>query len=121
MVRRPDWFTVSGGSHSYLRAFLSSFQGRVRLSAPVGRVRPVPAGYEVEGCLYDKVVLATHADIALSQLQQPTALQRQALGNWRYLANHTISIKTPVVCRPTGACALPGTICAVPASTSCPP
>lgn len=90
VVRRPDWFTVSGGSHSYLRAFLSSFQGRVRLSAPVGRVRPVPAGYEVEGCLYDKVVLATHADIALSQLQQPTALQRQALGNWRYLANRAV-------------------------------
>ncbi|MBX3166403.1 MAG: NAD(P)-binding protein [Candidatus Eremiobacteraeota bacterium] len=90
VVRRPDWFTVLGGSRSYIQAFLRSFQGRVRLSSPVCRVLPVSDGYEVEGNRYEKVVLATHADIALAQLRQPTPLQRQLLKNWRYLANRAV-------------------------------
>lgn len=90
VVRRPDWFTVAGGSRSYIQAFLHGFQGRVRLGEPVRRVRPVDGGYEVEGQRYDKVVLATHADTAFSQLEQPTPGQRQALQNWRYLANRTV-------------------------------
>ena len=90
VVGRPDWFTVAGGSQSYIDAFVSRFQGRVRLSAPVRQVRPAEGGYEVEGRRYDKVVLATHADIALAQLLEPTELQRRALGDWRYLANRTV-------------------------------
>lgn len=90
VVRRPDWFTVAGGSRSYIEAFLKSFQGRVRVSEPVRRVVPVVGGYEVEGQRYDKVVLATHADTAFSQLAQPTPLQSSALQTWRYLANRTV-------------------------------
>lgn len=90
VTRRPDWFTVAGGSQSYVRAFSKSFQGRVRLSAPVRRIRDVKVGFEVEGQAYDKVVVATHADIALAQLEQPTSLQSQALGSWRYLANRAV-------------------------------
>ncbi|MBN9417542.1 MAG: FAD-dependent oxidoreductase [Candidatus Eremiobacteraeota bacterium] len=90
VVQRPDWFTVAGGSHRYVQAFSKSFQGEVRLSAPVRRVRAVGKGYEVEGRAYDKVVMATHADIALAQLEQPSARQREALGSWRYLANRAV-------------------------------
>lgn len=90
VVARPDWFTVSGGSHRYIRAFLKGFGGRVRLSSPVSQVVRAGQGYEVEGVPYDAVVMATHADIALSQLAEPTGEQRRALGSWRYLANRTV-------------------------------
>jgi predicted NAD/FAD-binding protein len=95
VVDRPDWFTVSGGSHSYIQAFLRTFQGQVRLSSPVRSVRPEGEGFRVEGQVYDKLVLATHADIALSQLAEPTQAQRQALQNWRYLANRAVLHNDP--------------------------
>lgn len=90
VLRRPDWYTVSGGSHRYLKAFLQGFSGQVRLNSPVRQVRRTGQGFEVEGRHYDAVVLATHADVALSQLAEPTALQKQALGRWRYLANRAV-------------------------------
>ena len=90
VMNRPDWFTVSGGSHTYIQAFLRNFRGQLRLSSPVRSVRPEGEGYRVEGRMYDKVVLATHADIALSQLPEPTPAQHQALQSWRYLANRAV-------------------------------
>jgi predicted NAD/FAD-binding protein len=97
VLNRPEWFTVSGGSHRYIRAFLERFKGRLRLGSPVAQVRRVGGGFEVEGVAYDALVLATHADIALSQLAEPTPEQRQALGSWRYLANRTVLHQDPAV------------------------
>ncbi|MFM1847874.1 MAG: hypothetical protein RL417_1348, partial [Pseudomonadota bacterium] len=37
--KRPQWFTVSGGSQTYVRAFLAKFGGAVFRSSPVERVR----------------------------------------------------------------------------------
>ncbi|MFN8613891.1 MAG: FAD-dependent oxidoreductase [Vulcanimicrobiota bacterium] len=90
VVRRPEWFTVRGGSSRYIQAFLRNFTGRVRLNSPVRQVRRLAQGFEVEGLRYDAVVLATHADVALSQLADPSPLQQQALGVWRYLPNRTV-------------------------------
>lgn len=94
VVDRPDWFTVEGGSFRYVQAFEKSFQGSVFLSTPVEQVSRQGesvllrvAGQEL---LYDRVVLATHADQALGLLTDPSAQEQEALGSWRYLANQVV-------------------------------
>ena len=88
---RPQWLTVKGGSHQYVKAFRKKFQGEVRLNSTVSAVVPSEQGFQVwkDGQAYDfeAVVMATHADITLSLLPQATNLQRMLLSPWRYLHN----------------------------------
>lgn len=95
LVDRPRWRTVSGGSCSYVRAFLRRFSGTVRLNAPVARVLRTGEGVrvEVEGegpQVFDEVVIAAHADQALRMLGDPSADEARLLGAWRYEENRTV-------------------------------
>lgn len=92
---RPQWQTVVGGSHSYLKAFRSVFRGNIRTECPARSVRRVNGGVELllsDGSRerYDVVVLATHADEALALLEDPTAQEQSALSAWRYSRNRTV-------------------------------
>jgi uncharacterized protein len=95
MVRRPIWRTVSGGSRSYIDRFLEDFRGRVELSRPVAKVVR-HAGY-VElidragrAETFDHVVIATHADQALTMLQDPTRQEKEVLGSFGYVENEAV-------------------------------
>jgi predicted NAD/FAD-binding protein len=94
LTNRPDWYTVAGGSHSYVKAFQANFQGRIFLDAPVQLVQATSSGWEIgiggESQSYDACVLATHADITLKLLAQPSAAQQELLSPWRYLANRAV-------------------------------
>ncbi|GAB6110723.1 NAD(P)/FAD-dependent oxidoreductase [Desulfomicrobium salsuginis] len=95
LVDRPRWRTVSGGSCSYVRAFLRRFSGTVRLNAPVARVLRTGEGVrvEVEGegpQVFDEVVIAAHADQTLRMLGDPSADEARLLGAWRYEENRTV-------------------------------
>lgn len=94
---RPPWFTVAGGSRSYVDAIAQSLGSRVRLADPVMSVRREP---RVDGAdasvrvlsargdeVYDQVVLATHSDTALKLLEAPTAAEQEILGALPYQAN----------------------------------
>lgn len=91
VTQRPDWFTVSGGSHQYIKAFTSGFRGRLLQPCAVTSVRRAEqgawVGYAGEEHFYDRVVLATHADQALALLADPSPAEARALGAWRYQAN----------------------------------
>lgn len=89
---RPQWLTVRGGSHQYIKAFQRSFQGRILLKSPVQAVMSLEdGGYEVLTASgrerFDAVVMATHADTTLRLLPQATDQQRELLSPWRYLKN----------------------------------
>jgi predicted NAD/FAD-binding protein len=94
-AQRPEWFTVRGGSQTYVQAFLKAFPGTVRIGVPVGQIRreasgcrlTVDGGEELE---FDKVIIAAHADEALSLLADPSPEERAALGAWRYSRNHVV-------------------------------
>jgi predicted NAD/FAD-binding protein len=95
LATRPQWQTVCGGSHSYIKAFRQRFRGSLRLVSEVAKVRRseqgvsvVTKGGELEA--FDKVILATHADEALSLLEDPSEHELQALGSWRYSRNRTV-------------------------------
>ncbi len=95
LIDRPQWRTVVGGSHSYVKAFAASFTGTIRLGATVRRLRRGPDEVTVEladgsAASFDQAVVACHADQALRLLDEPSAEERRLLSPWRYEENHTV-------------------------------
>jgi len=92
---RPQWMTVAGGSHSYVKAFEGSFSGQIRLGDPVLGISRGNAGVFIRtrgepALAFDKVVIASHADDALKMLEDPSADEKRLLGPWRYQPNSTV-------------------------------
>jgi predicted NAD/FAD-binding protein len=92
---RPTWRTVDGGSHSYVEAITAPWHDRVRTAAPVRRIERLPGGVRIEadGCeteSFDRVVIATHSDQALSMLADPSNAERGILGAIPYQANDAV-------------------------------
>jgi predicted NAD/FAD-binding protein len=90
----PPWRTVVGGSRSYVDRVAKGITA-VRLATGVCSIRRRSDGVEirdVDGSLecFDKVVIATHADTALSLLADPTAAEQTVLGAFRYSRNDTV-------------------------------
>ena len=91
----PQWQTVSGGSRSYVTAFLERFNGIVHKGRPVQSVSRSQEGvtltFDGGGAEdFDHVVLAGHADESLKLLRDPSSDERRLLGPWRYQANRTV-------------------------------
>jgi predicted NAD/FAD-binding protein len=92
---RLRWRTVVGGSHSYVKRMLMDLPGRVHPRTTVDRVEREAGGVRVHSAdgrsqSFDHVVLATHADQALSLLAEPTDRERELLGAWSYSRNRTV-------------------------------
>jgi len=95
LTDRPQWMTVCGGSHSYVKAFLAGFTGKVLPDTFVASVSRTNEGVRVrtadgEEQAFDRVVIAAHADEALSLLSDADDLERRLLGAWRYQQNRTV-------------------------------
>lgn len=95
LIDRPQWQTVVGGSHSYVRSFLSSCKTKVSINQPVRTIERkenhVQLRFDEDRSeVFDSVVLALHADEALSLLADPSKEEEQLLGAWEYAANSTI-------------------------------
>lgn len=91
----PQWQTVVGGSHSYLKAFKAAFKGELHLGAPAARI--TRHGDRVDLQLadgatraFDQVVLAAHADESLALLGDADAEEKSLLGAWAYQNNETL-------------------------------
>ncbi|MBS3733199.1 MAG: FAD-dependent oxidoreductase [Desulfobacterales bacterium] len=90
----PQWYTIQGGSHAYVKAFLKTFPGTVHTGRPVrkiarenGRVRLWTDEAEAT---HDKVVIAAHADEALAMLADPSDSEASLLSAWQYAQNRVI-------------------------------
>lgn len=91
----PQWFFIKGGSHTYVKAFLKQFPGKVVTEAPVKSVMRHEKGVGVRmkdgiEMTFDRVVIATHADEALQLLADPSDHERDLLSVWRYSENQTV-------------------------------
>ena len=90
----PPWYFVSGGSHTYVRAFLNTFNGTAIKDRAVTRVsraddRVILTFKNHPPREFDAVVIATHADQALRLLDDPGGLEKTLLGVWSYSRNKT--------------------------------
>ncbi len=92
---RPGWRTVEGGSRTYVDKVLADFRGELRLGARVTRVTRSEDGVAVvdgQGSRhkFDHVVIAAHADDALSMLADADAEERRLLGAFQYADNTAV-------------------------------
>lgn len=91
----PQWYVVSGGSHTYVKAFLKGFKGEVRSTTPVTGIRRTEAGVVVttedgRETLHDRVIVATHADEAFKILKDPSPEEKKLFAPWRYASNRVV-------------------------------
>ncbi len=88
------WWTVDGGSREYVSRLTAPFADRIRTGDAVTRVLRHGAGRGVTVLtasgreqIFDRVVVATHADQALRLLVNPTPDEARLLGAFRYQDN----------------------------------
>ena len=91
----PTWRVIKGGSARYVDKLVAGHRDRIRINAPVRRVRRHPEYIEVsaEGCAperFDRVFLACHSDDALAMLADPTPQEREVLGSIGYQRNEAV-------------------------------
>ena len=93
VVNRPQWFTVTGGAKHYVEKLLRHIP-HTHLQTPVKRIERNDSGArvftETGSEVFDAVVLACHADQALSLLAQPTQQEQALLGAIRYHPNKAV-------------------------------
>lgn len=91
---KPQWRSVIGGSRTYVDSAARAISGEIRVSAPVERVERKSDGVVVvwpDGeRRYDEVVIASHADQALSMLADPSDAERDILSAFGASPNDTV-------------------------------
>ena len=105
LKNRPQWFTVSNRSRSYVENILSKISGEHFKNYIVKKIKSKSSGIDLyyggesEFFNYDKVVIATHADEALSIIDNPTNEEKEILSKFSYRENiayiHTDKIAMP--------------------------
>jgi predicted NAD/FAD-binding protein len=99
-----QWWTVTGGSQSYVRKLTAPFADRLQLRRSVSRITRTATGATLhfrEGPpqTFDKVILACHGDQAMALLGDPTELESRLLSRFSYQPNtatlHTDSSLMP--------------------------
>lgn len=90
----PQWYTVVGGSSTYVERIAAKLTA-VRTSAPVRAIARGPDGVLIrdgEGNQHrvDRVVIATHADHALSLLDDASDHEREVLSAFAYTRNSAV-------------------------------
>jgi predicted NAD/FAD-binding protein len=92
---RPQWRTICGGSHRYVKRLLEPLRGHVACRDAVTAVRRNNRGVTVyaekSGARhFDAAVIACHANQALRLVEQPTPRERSLLGAFRYQRNRAL-------------------------------
>ena len=93
LKNRPQWYTVSNRSRTYVNNILSKISGEYFKNYSVNKIKSKTSGVDLyyggknEFFNYDKVVIATHADEALSILDNPTQEEEKILSKFGYKEN----------------------------------
>jgi len=93
LKNRPQWYTVSNRSRTYVQNIISKISGEHFKNYPIKKIKTKTTGIDLyyggesEYFGYDKVVLATHADEALSIIDNPTDQEKNVLSNYKYKEN----------------------------------
>jgi len=93
LKNRPQWYTVSNRSRTYVENILSKISGEHFKNYQVTKIKrntngiDLYYGGESEFFNYDKIILATHADEALSMIEDPLEDEKEILSNFRYKEN----------------------------------
>lgn len=91
----PQWYTVTGGSKSYVKKLTSSFQNKIKTNCGVSVVKRNSDGVAVTDTngqtqIFDKIVFACHADEALSMISDASTEERSVLESFSYQPNEVV-------------------------------
>ena len=93
LKNRPQWYTVKNRSIEYVNEVIKKISGEHFKNYKIKKVTRssnsarVFYGGESEYFEYDKVVIATHADEALSIIDEPSDDEKSILSNFKYKKN----------------------------------
>ena len=96
LSNRPQWYTVTQRSRTYVNKVLSQISGEHYKNYQINSIKRISSGVQVyyggdnEFFDYDKAVIATHADEALSLIKNPTELEKSILSKFGYKENHAV-------------------------------
>ncbi len=94
LKNRPQWYTVTGRSRSYVNTVLKKISGEIFKNYKVNSINRtennvrIKIGSDIFD--YDQVVLASHADQSLEILDNPTKEEVRILSNFKYVSNEAI-------------------------------
>ena len=94
---RPQWWTVKGGAKHYVEKILAGVSDK-RLNSPVLNIERLASaatgGVRIKTAAateyFDRVILATHPNQALSLLSEPSPLEARTLSAIRFHANRAV-------------------------------
>jgi predicted NAD/FAD-binding protein len=97
---RPQWRTVDGGSREYVKRLTAAYQDRIRTGVGAKAILRDPTGVTIidargDARRHDGVIVASHADQALSLLDNASPEERTLLGAFRYRLNQSVLHSDP--------------------------
>ena len=93
LSNRPQWYTVKNRSRTYVNKILKNISGEYYKNYEIKKIKRGESNVRIfygdknEFFDYDKVVMATHADEALSLIENPTNDEKQILSKFKYKKN----------------------------------
>ena len=94
LKQRPQWYTVSNRSRTYVKKVLKHISGEVFKNYKVDKINRGKDNVKIiignEYMNYDHVILASHADQSLKMLENPTEEEQKILEKFKYLPNSAI-------------------------------
>ena len=94
LKNRPQWFTVSNRSKTYVNKVLKEISGEHFKNYKVNKISRSEDNVRIfignEYLDYDRVVLASHANQSLKMLENPSFDEKRILGEFKYVPNIAI-------------------------------
>ena len=91
LKNRPQWYTVTNRSRTYVNKILNKISGEVFKNYQVSKIARSENNVRVsignEYVDYDHVVLASHADQSLKMIEDPTEEEKEILTKFSYVSN----------------------------------
>ncbi len=93
---RPQWYTVKNRSRTYVNKILSKISGEYYKNYKINKIERASNSIKIyygdssEFFDYEKIVLAIHADDALSLIDNPLKEENEILSNFNYKKNIAI-------------------------------
>tara|TARA_Y100000992_G_scaffold279821_1_gene226377 strand:+ start:5102 stop:6331 length:1230 start_codon:yes stop_codon:yes gene_type:complete len=89
--KRPQWYTVTNRSKTYVNKVLPKISGEVYKNYEVEKIirnnDNIKIFFGNEHLDYDQVVIASHADQALDMIRDKTEDEKRILGEFKYVSN----------------------------------
>ena len=94
LKNRPQWYTVSSRSRTYVEKVLKNISGEIFKNYKVNKINRSKDNVRIrigeEYLDYDYVILASHADQSLEMLENPTDDEIRILSKFKYVSNSAI-------------------------------